>query len=177
MVRFAPGAGLRIFDGLLRAQGSAEAPIVLEGQDRVTRGSWNGLFFSEKSTVQLDHVTVSQCGAPTGGGGCLVMREKATPVLRDVSVRDSGSVGVLVADDGSAFGSGSARLSVSGSAGPAVVMAANQADSIPPSLTLSGNAPDAVELHGHVSRTQTGPTRVFPSSSPNPWTSMAPHPW
>ncbi|OJH40298.1 hypothetical protein [Cystobacter ferrugineus] len=169
VVRFAAEAGLRLFDGTLLAEGTPEAPILLEGQDRVTPGSWNGLLLATtESVARLDHVTVSHCGAPTGEGGCLVINEQAAPVLRDVSVRDSGAVGVLVADDGSIFGPGSARLSVSGSKGPAIVIGANQADSLPPLGTLSGNASNAVELRGHVSRTLTWPNPGVPFVIPQP---------
>ena len=66
----------------------------------------------------------------------------------------SGSAGVFVADDGSAFGPGSARLSVSNSADYAVRMGANHADSIPVDRAFHDNTFNEVELSGNVSRTQ-----------------------
>jgi hypothetical protein len=158
VVRFAPDAELRETNGAILARGTPTAPIRLEAQGGVARGSWRGLVFtSPGSDSKLEHVTVSGCGATGGEGACISVRTKAAPVLRDVSVRESGSVGVLVADDGSAFGAGSARLSVSNSAGYAVRMAANQADSFPTGGTFTGNSPNFVELSGDVSRSQTWP--------------------
>jgi hypothetical protein len=159
VVRFAPDAELRVLDGALVARGTQAAPILLQAEGGVARGSWRGLVFSSPDSAStLEHVTVSGCGAAGGEGACVFVHDKAAPVLRDVSVRESGSVGVLVADDGSAFGSGSARLSVSGSAGYAVRLGANQADSFPTGGTFSGNTPNSVELSGNVSRTQAWPT-------------------
>jgi len=160
VVRFAPDAELRETNGAILARGTPTAPIRLEAQGGAARGSWRGLVFtSPGSDSKLEHVTVNGCGATGGEGACISVRTKAAPVLRDVSVRESGSVGVLVADDGSAFGAESARLSVSGSAGYAVRMGANQADSFPTGGSFTGNSPNAVELTGHVSRTQTWPAR------------------
>ncbi|MFY0522967.1 hypothetical protein ACN28I_07160 [Archangium gephyra] len=163
VVRFAPDAELRMTDGALLARGTQMAPIVLEAEARAARGSWRGLVFSTLGSAStLEHVTVSGCGAAGGEGACVSVREQAAPVLRDVSVRESGSVGVLVADDGSAFGAGSARLSVSGSAGYAVRLGASRADSFPMGGAFSGNSPNAVELNGHVSRTLTWPNPGIP---------------
>jgi hypothetical protein len=126
------------------------------------------VFSTLGSASTLEHVTVSGCGAAGGEGACVSVREQAAPVLRDVSVRESGSVGVLLADDGSAFGAGSARLSVSGSAGYAVRLGASRADSFPVGGAFTGNSPNAVELNGHVSRTQTWPNPGVPFVIPAP---------
>ncbi|ATB39298.1 hypothetical protein CYFUS_004742 [Cystobacter fuscus] len=158
VVRFAPGAELRVAHGSLRAPGTPEAPILLQAQNGATRGSWNGVVLASKDSAStLEHVTLSGCG-PQSAGACLVIRDGAAPVLKDVSVRDSASTGVLVASDGSSFGAGSIRLSVSGSEGPAVRIDANQAGTLPTGGAFTSNKPDAVELTGaRVSRTQTWP--------------------
>ncbi|MBM7116146.1 Ig-like domain-containing protein [Archangium primigenium] len=152
VVRFAPDAELRV-QGALLAPGSAQAPVQLLGV-ALTPGSWRGLVFSASgSASSLSHVSLRGCGAPSGEGACLSLRDSAAPLLQDVSVRQSGSVGVL-ADASSGFGPGSSRLSVSDSAGVAVRMSANLADSLPSSSSFSGNAADAAELSGNVTRSQ-----------------------
>jgi hypothetical protein len=165
VVRFASDAELRVTNGALVARGTQTAPILLQTERGAASGSWRGLvFFSRDSASTLEHVTVSGCGAAAGEGACISVRNRAAPVLRDVSVRESASVGVLVAEDGSAFGAGSARLSVSGSTGYAVRMGANQADSLPTGGSFTGSTPksSSVELNGHVSRTQTWPNPGVP---------------
>ncbi|EPX62797.1 hypothetical protein D187_006207 [Cystobacter fuscus DSM 2262] len=163
VVRFAPGAELRVTQGSLRASGTSEAPILLQAQNGATRGSWNGVVFSSKDSAStLEHVTVTGCG-PQSAGACLVIRGGAAPVLKDVAVRDSASTGVLVASDGSSFGAGSVRLSVSGSEGPAVRIDANQAGTLPTGGAFTDNKPNAVELTGaRVLRTQTWPNPGIP---------------
>ncbi|WNG58171.1 Ig-like domain-containing protein [Archangium gephyra] len=163
-VRFDRDAELRISNGVIRALGSQEAPIrMVANQGAPTKGYWRGLVFSmEGSNSELNYVTLSDCGNATGAGACLAMEKKAAPVLRDVTVQNSGTVGVKVADDGSAFGPDSARLSVSGSTGPAVRMSANEAGTLPTRGSFTGNVPNAVELSGHVSRSQTWPNPTIP---------------
>jgi plastocyanin len=162
-VRFAPDAELRFTQGSLLAPGTASAPVVLAADGSGGAGSWRGLVFaSSGSASRLEHVALSGCGATAGEGACLTLRDQAAPVLVDVAVRDSGSAGVRVLDDGSAFGSGSARLSVTGSQGYAVRIGANQADSLPSSSTYSANTPNAVELTGNVSRSLTWPNPGVP---------------
>jgi hypothetical protein len=164
VVRFAPGAELRVVRGTLLAPGTAQAPILLQAQNGATRGSWSGLVLSSPDSAStLAHVTMTGCGGAQSAGACLVIRDGAAPVLQDVSVRDSASAGVLVAGEDSSFGTGSARLSVSGSTGPAVRLEANQAGTFPTGGSFTGNVPNGVELTGSaVSRTQTWPNPGVP---------------
>lgn len=152
VVRFAPDAELRV-QGLLLAPGSAQAPVQLLGVEP-TPGSWRGLVFASSNDSSLSHVSLRGCGAPSGEGACLSLRDEAAPVLQDVSVLQSGSLGVL-ADADSGFGPDSSRLSVSDCTGAAVRLSANQAGTLPSSSTFSGNGANAVEVSGTVSRSQT----------------------
>ena len=162
-VRFEPDAELRVARGALKAPGTAEAPIrLVASQATATKGAWRGVVLAAAgSGSQLSHVTLSHCGAEAGEDACLVVKGGATPVVGDVTVQNSGSAGVDVADDGSGFGADSARLTVTGSQGLAVRVGANQADTLPTGVSLSGNGSDAVTLLGRVVRTQRWPRLPF----------------
>lgn len=163
-VRFELDAELRVTSGALRVLGTEDAPVLMATVQSVpTPSFWRGLVFAGgELTSELNHVTVSGCGRSTGEGACIAVKSLAAPVLRHVTVRDSGGVGVDVADDGSAFGADSTALSVSGSTGVAVRIGANQADSLPKGGTFANNGSDAVEVHGKVTRTQTWPNLGIP---------------
>ena len=162
-VRFEPDAELRVARGALKAPGTAEAPIrLVASQATATKGAWRGVVLAAAgSGSQLSHVTLSHCGAEAGEDACLVVKGGATPVVGDVTVQNSGSAGVDVADDGSGFGADSARLTVTGSQGLAVRVGANQADTLPTGVSLSGNGSDTVTLLGQVVRTQRWPRLPF----------------
>jgi hypothetical protein len=159
VVLFDQDAELRFTNGSLQAQGTQETPIyMLANQVSPPKGYWRGVVFAtEGSASGMNHVTLSDCGNGSGRGACIGLEKQAAPVLLDVTVRNSGTVGLLVADDGSAFGTGSARLNVSGSTGYAVSIGANQASTLPTGGTFTNNSPNAVELKGHVVRSQTWP--------------------
>jgi len=165
-VRFDQDAELRISNGTLKAVGRQGAPIrMVANQIPPTKGYWRGLVLAtEGSGSELRHVTLSDCGNAAGAGACLAMENKAAPMLSDVTVQNSGTAGVKVADDGSAFGTDSARLQVSGSTGYAVRMGANQASTLPKDSTfMGGPVPyNAVELSGNVLRSQTWPNPNIP---------------
>lgn len=163
-VRFEQDAELRVADGTLLAPGTQAAPITLVAEGAsAPAGHWRGLVFAAAgSGSALDWVQLSGCGRSTGEGACVAVLNKAAPVLRDVTVRGSGSLGVKVVEDGSAFGAGSARLSVLASAGLAVRLGANEGETLPAASTFTGNAPNAVELVGNVSRTQKWPNPGVP---------------
>ncbi|WP_224360565.1 Ig-like domain-containing protein [Hyalangium versicolor] len=156
-LRFAPGFGLTITTGALKATGTQAAPVrMVSGQSTPAKGDWQGLLFSGAgSTSELDYVTLSHCGKDSGERACIAVKSQAAPVLRNVTVQNSGAAGVAVADDGSAFGAGSTTLSVSGSASYAIRIGANQASTLPLGGTFTDNSPDAIELRGSVSRSQT----------------------
>ena len=164
-VRFEQDYELHIdTNGALKAMGTAEAPIrMVSSQPSPTKGSWRGLVFdSAGSASELNHVTLSHCGTLSGEDACIAITNRATPVLRHVTVQDSGAMGVEVADDGSAFGAGSTTLTVLRSESYAVRTGANAAGTIPTGGTFTDNVPNAVELHGDVSRTQTWPNLGIP---------------
>jgi len=156
-IRFEQDAEFRVTGGALRAMGTAQAPIhMVANQSTPTKGYWRGVVLAaEGSASEMNHVTLSDCGSSTGESACVAVKSKAMPVLRHVTVQNSGTTGVTVADDGSAFGTGSTTLSVSGSTGYAVRIGANQAGTLPAGGAFTGNAPDAVEVRGNVSSTQT----------------------
>ena len=161
-LRFEQDAGLRVTNGILRALGTQEAPIRMVSSQAVpTKGHWRGVVFATGGS-EMNHVMLSDCGRDSGEGACIALQNKATPVLRNVTVRNSGTAGVEVADDGSAFGSESTMLSVSGSESYAVRIGANQAGTIPGGGTFTGNAPNAIELQGDVSHSQTWANRGIP---------------
>ena len=163
-IHFEQDAELRITQGVLRALGTQEAPIrLLSNQRTPTKGHWRGVVFAAGgSPSELNHVTLSHCGRASGEGACLVLKNQAAPVLRHVSVQNSGTAGVVVAD-GNTFGTGSTTLSVSGSEGYAISVEANQAGTLPTGGTFTGNARNAVELRGsNISSSQTWPSLGIP---------------
>jgi hypothetical protein len=156
-VLFEADCELRITNGALKAMGTQEKAIrMASSQSNPVKGAWRGLVFNTAgSASELNHVTLSHCGASAGEDACIALMNGAKPVLRHVTVENSGTAGVGVADDGSAFGTGSTVLSVSGSESYAVRMGANQADTLPAGGTFTGNTLNAVEIRGNISRTQT----------------------
>ncbi|WPB82025.1 Ig-like domain-containing protein [Archangium violaceum] len=163
-LRFNSEAELRVSAGALRAQGTAEMPIrMVANQSAPTKGYWRGLVFATAgSSSELNHVTLSGCGHNAGEGACIAVKNEAAPVLRHVAVLDSDSTGVLVADDGSAFGAGSTMLSISATGYYAIHIGANQAGTLPTGGTFTDNEFNAVELWGTVSRSQSWPNLGIP---------------
>jgi hypothetical protein len=163
-IRFDLDSELRVTQGALRAMGTEETPIQLvANQSAPTKGHWRGVAFTTQgSASELNHVTLSDCGRDTGEGACIAMKNQATPVLRNVTVRNSDIVGVRAADDGSGFGTGSTQLSVSDSGSYAVVIGANQAGTLPTGGSFTGNVQNTVEIRGTVSRSQTWPNLGIP---------------
>ncbi|WP_375765075.1 Ig-like domain-containing protein [Archangium gephyra] len=163
-LRFDQDSELRVITGALRALGTPEAPIRMVARQSVpTKGYWRGVVLAAAgSDSELNHVTLSHCGNASGTGACLALENQAAPLLRHVTVRDSGTAGILVADDGSAFGTESTALNVSNSEGYAVRIGANQASTLPAESTFTGNKLQAIELRGDVLRTQTWPNRGLP---------------
>lgn len=163
-LRFSQDAELRITTGMLKAQGTQQAPIrmVSNQEGTPTKGYWRGVVFSPGGGSTMSYTTLSHCGSASGDDACIVLASSAAPVLQNVTVQNSSTAGVSVADDGSAFGAGSTALIVSDSGSYAVRIASNQASSIPAGSTFTNNAPNAIELYGDVSRTQTWPNPGVP---------------
>jgi hypothetical protein len=163
-IRFGQDAELRVIDGALKAMGTEQAPIRMVARpNSPPKGYWRCVVFAGGgSASEMNHVTLSDCGRDSGEGACIALENKVAPVLRNVTVRNSSTMGVVVADDGSAFGTGSTTLSVSGSGSYAMHIGANQADTLPAGGTFTSNAPDAIELEGNVSRSQTWPNLGIP---------------
>jgi len=163
-LRFEQDAELRVTQGTLLAKGTEQAPINMVAHSfSPTKGVWRGVVFAtEGSASELRYVTLRDCGGASGKGACIALENKAAPVLDHVTVRNSGTAGVTVADDGSAFGAGSTTLSVFDSASHAVSIGANEAGTLPTGGTFTGNAPQAVVLRGNVARSQTWPNPGIP---------------
>jgi hypothetical protein len=163
-LRFEQDSELRITNGALRALGTQEVPVrMVANQSVPTKGYWRGVVFTTAgSASELSHVTLSDCGRDTGDGACITLRNRAAPVLRNVTVRNSATVGVQVADEDSAFGTGSTMLSIAGSESYAAFIYANQAGTLPTGGSFTGNKPDAVEFLGNVTRSQTWPNLGIP---------------
>ncbi|PTL85375.1 Ig-like domain-containing protein [Vitiosangium sp. GDMCC 1.1324] len=163
-IRFDQDAELRVTNGALKAMGTQQAPInMVSNQSAPTKGYWRGVVFAAAGSASaMDSVTLSDCGAGSGKGACIALESKAAPALRNVTVRNSGTAGVAVADDGSAFGTGSTMLSAAGNQSYAIRIGANEAGTLPTGGTFTDNARNAVELQGNVSRSQTWPNLGIP---------------
>jgi hypothetical protein len=164
-VLFEADCELRITNGALKAMGTQEKAIrMASSQSSPIKGAWRGLVFNTAgSASELNHVTLSHCGASAGEDACVALLNGAAPVLRNVTVENSGTAGVLVANDGSAFGTGSTALSISGSTSHAVSIGVNQAGTLPTGGTFTNNTSNVIRLVGTtVSRTQTWPHLGIP---------------
>ena len=157
-VLFEADCELRITHGALKAMGTQEKTIrMASSQTNPVKGAWRGVVFNTAgSASELSYVSLSHCGASAGEDACIAVMNGAKPVLRNVTVENSGTAGVVVADDGSAFGTGSTALSITGSAGQAMRIGANQARTIPMTgCNITSNSQNVIEVGGTVSETQT----------------------
>ncbi|ADO69601.1 Ig-like domain-containing protein [Stigmatella aurantiaca] len=160
-ILFAENAELRITQGALRSTGTPEAPVRLKAYmfaSLPTQGAWRGVVFAaEGSASEVAHTVLTDCGGTSGAGACLAIQGRAAPVLRNVTVQNSASAGILLSTEDSAFGAGTTGLHITGSETYAVRIHANQAGTLPEGNTFTANTHNAVELQGTVSRTQTWP--------------------
>ena len=163
-LRFEQAAELRVTNGTLRAVGLPETGIRLgSGQSASSPGWWRGVVFSTPgSASELRYVTLSDCGNATGKGACIALENGASLLVDTVTVQDSATAGVTVADDGSAFAAASQRLSITRSGGPALRIGANQAGTLPQDSAFTANTLNVVELRGDVTRSQTWPNLNIP---------------
>ncbi|NLE88253.1 MAG: hypothetical protein GX607_17865 [Myxococcales bacterium] len=136
----APGAELVVGEGgALVAAGSAKAAVRFCGA-REAAGFWKGLRVegSAGTGTELSYVLVADAGEDEGA----LLLEGAA-LVKNLSVQNSGADGVRAA----AFAEGSARLSVKGAEGAAVVLTHAAAVSpFPVGGNLTGNGDDAVRL-------------------------------
>jgi hypothetical protein len=165
-LRFEFDAELRVTNGVLRAPGTQESPIrLVANQSEPTTGYWRGVVFTTAgSASEFSYVTLSNCGrgVVVAEEACITIKNQAAPVLRNVTIRNSGGVGVWVNNDGSAFGAGSTMLSISGSADLTMLIGADQAGTLPTGGSFTDNAINGVDLSGGVSRSQTWPNLGIP---------------
>lgn len=97
-LEFQQGEGMEIRRGALKAQGTADAPIVFTGVQPV-RGYWAGLaFLSRHADNLLEHVEVSYAGASgyhfTHQGIRVVRGGSLT--LKNATIRDNERAGIVV---------------------------------------------------------------------------------
>lgn len=155
-------------DGALLVQGTAAAPVRFTADASApVAGHWRGISLTgpAASASRLTHTVVEFCGGGPGTAKCLEIDDQAKPVIQDVTVRNSAAYGVVL-NNFAAFGTGSARLSVSGSALRPVRIEGNSVGTLPVG-SYTGNAVDAVEVvvgggGGTVATTQTWPNPGVP---------------
>lgn len=107
-VRVAPGVQFTV-GGILRAQGSAGAPVRFVA----TEGRWEGLAGTQGSTIILDQVQIRQAGQ----SGTAVSSTGGTLVVRNTSLSDNGGGIVSI---GSALDLRNTQISGNAIGGPAV---------------------------------------------------------
>ncbi|EPX55626.1 hypothetical protein D187_009237 [Cystobacter fuscus DSM 2262] len=164
-VRFDEDSQLEVKNGALKAQGTQEQPILLvANQSEPTRGFWRGLRFAQSASESLmEYVTLSDCGraASEETGRCLSLRDNTALVARDLTIRNSGGMGVRLLGD-SAFAAGSARLSVTGCRLYPLDVEGNQVGALPTGGTFTGNDKDSIMVNSSVTRSQTWPNLGIP---------------
>lgn len=172
VLRFGPNDALYVGDtaaGGLVVGGTAASPVLLTANSASPQpGHWGGVhLWSKTSNARLSYTTIEYAGADpsnTEVGGLTVYGDMAgggaRPVINNVTLRKSGSLGVLL-KEGGAFGPGSTVLSIFDSYGPAIEVEPNYVGTLPTGGTISGNengASDAVLVFsGRVLTTQTWP--------------------
>lgn len=142
-VRFASGAGLSIGcsdAGAIKVMGTATAPVqFVANTASPTKGFWRQLLIYNKAAAsELHYLTLSYCGGNSGLGtdACLSLVGSGNgngpkPVVDNVTVQNSGAYGVRV-DDDAGFGTGSTKLTVTGSTSNPITIEANEAGVFPP---------------------------------------------
>jgi hypothetical protein len=168
VVLFDEDAQLIVEKGALKAPGTPALPIRLVAHQLVpTPGFWRALRFAESAGESLlEYVSLSDCGRkdPERADTCLEVLN-TTLVMRDVTVRNSATVGVSFGSSlgpSGGAGAGSARLSVLGSKETALYIPANQAGTLPRGGTFTGNRYNEIWLSGTVRRSQTWPNLGIP---------------
>lgn len=140
----------------LVAEGDAQRPIALRGQDGAT---WGGIWVQETATARLAHVTIENTGAVktfgNEGAAILVKGENVEglrPLLHveHVTIEDAAGPGVILVGD-AAFSDDSVGLHVSGAGSenvPFPVVAPPDAASTIPAGSYTGNRTDAIAIRG-----------------------------
>lgn len=151
-----PGVILHVRDGFtirvedtssLNATGTAEAPIVIRGENAV-RGAWGGLYFESASTRNaLDHVTIEH-----GGGveitsnayqGSVIVLGGGRLAMTNTTLREGGSTGLHV--DGKATLT-FADNTITAHDGQPIVIAAENIVDLDGASALTGNDEDVVRI-------------------------------
>ena len=164
VLRFGPSGELFVGlfgPGELIAEGAVDAKITLtSNQDNPQAGAWHGvyLFGGNKQTTRLSHTVIRFAGGssttdPRFSTEASVYIE-GSPVLDTVEVRDGRGIGIYVGN-ASEFGKGSRQLTLRDNSGPAVQVNANWAQSVPATITATGNGTNGVVVSGHVFYSQT----------------------
>ncbi len=133
-----PGVSFLVNGGRLNINGDEETPVKFCGKE-ATPGYWDGLHISSADAQSaIDWLLVSDGG---GGADSSALRLSAPVVIHDVKVQNSGSNGVYA----TTFGLNSSGLSVTESAGYAVVVTTEAAlTRLPLGGEYSGNVDDYV---------------------------------
>jgi hypothetical protein len=151
-----PGVILHVRDGFtirvegessLSAKGTAEAPILIRGENAV-RGAWGGLYFDSVSTENaLDHVTIEH-----GGGveitsnayqGSVIVLGGGRLAMTNTTLREGASTGLHV--DGQATLTFADNTITAHDGQPIVIAAENLVD-LDGASTLTGNDEDVVRI-------------------------------
>ena len=84
--------------GALRAEGTAEAPIVFTSQGKPRPGAWRGINLYKNATADFSHVTF-EYGSRRSEWGVLFANSRATLSVTDCLFHDNGGGVVLQGDD------------------------------------------------------------------------------
>ncbi len=124
----------------IRAEGTAQAPIVLCGANPQP-GGWRGVSVRPNATSDsvLEYVRIRHAG---GGGEAALVMERGIKV-NELTIEGSGDDGIEAKD----FVAGSAKLTVTGSAGvPAALTSAGAVTRFPLGGGLTDNGEDVIDL-------------------------------
>ncbi|NMC71680.1 MAG: hypothetical protein GYA57_16655 [Myxococcales bacterium] len=129
--------------GVLRATGTADAPVVFTGVEPI-RGYWESLEFYDCATSEsvLDHVIVEYAGGDGACGG-LVLRNGTRAAVRDSVLRNSGTYGACLDRDVQLTW---ARNTLTGNVSGAAEVNANAVGLLDDASTYSGNDNDLVRV-------------------------------
>jgi hypothetical protein len=169
-VRFANNTGLTIL-GTLKAQGTAEAPILFTGA-AAAPGAWRGIEITGNATAPLsgsvlEHVTIEYGGLPLGTSANLFLKY-ATATISWAAIRGGLGAGIYTSVGGVAHIS---DTTITANQGQAIEFHEAAVNPTLARITASGNGSDTIGLGGgnltgeHIWEAAGLPYRALPGNT------------
>lgn len=148
VIQFESDAGFQINNGSLKSIGTAAAPIVMEGVDKVA-GAWRGLiFFSNNVNNILEYTTVRHAGGNSFNSnndrGNVIVYANAKLSLRNSVISDGAEYGLNLSYASAQITFANNTINDCGKA--PLIVPAGQAHKLDAASTFAGNARQYLEI-------------------------------